>query len=341
VLFRLDEGSDQAWALFKTLADGGIWSIRPNRGRGPYAAEFEGARIQLHLQAEPWLRQWLDRPRQEPYAQQWQAAVDRMAALFPGDPVSLRARPIALPGRRADEVVAAFAELGRWQGQRMTLRQLSARCFWGDSKLLDNRQELLQGLYPALRLSPRGLLVNLYLPARVEAVLFIENLDSYLEALAQRTLTDAAGLILVYSAGFRGSAERVRQRAQVCLHYSGDGSADRQRQLKAWWFGETRSDLPCFFWGDLDYAGIAILKALRQRFTGMEAWQPGYTAMLERLPDGHPAKDAGKQDQLDPGETGCRYADERLLPALRRTGRFLDQEAINWQDYLTDGAHHG
>jgi len=73
----------------------------------------------------------------------------------------------------------------------------------------------------------------------------------------------------------------------------------------------------------------------------MEAWQPGYTAMLERLPDGHPAKDAGKQDQLDPGETGCRYADERLLPALRRTGRFLDQEAINWQDYLTDGAHHG
>jgi len=341
VLFRLDEASDRAWALFKALADAGIWSIRLKRARGPYAAEFEGARIQLRLEAEPRLRAWLGRPRQEPYAQQWQAAVDRMAALFPGDPTSLRARPIALSGRSADEVVEAFTGIGAWVKAGLTLRQLSARCFWGNSKLLDSRQELLLGLYPTLCLSPRRLLVNLYLPPRVAAVLFIENLDSYLEALANPQLTDAAGLILVYSAGFRGSAERVRQRAQVCLHYSGDSSPQRQRQLEDWWFGETRSEPPCYFWGDLDYAGIAILKALRQRFTRMQAWQPGYAPMLERLAQGHPAQDAGKQEQLDPGESGCRYADERLLPALRHTGRFLDQEAITWQTCLGDEAATG
>ncbi|MGD8588856.1 MAG: DUF2220 family protein [Chromatiales bacterium] len=337
LLFRMDEISDQAWALFKTLADDGIWSIRLNRRRGPYDAEFLGARIQLQLEAEPILREWLGRPRQVPYAQQWQAAVDRMAARFPGDPAGLRGRPIALPGRSAEDVLEAIAEIGVWVNEGLTLRQLSARCFWGDSKLLDSRQELLQGLYPELFLSPRRLLVNLYLPPRVEAVLFIENLDSYLDALAQRSLTDAAGLILVYSAGFRGSAERVRQRDQVCLHYSGAGSAQRQRQLENWWFGETDSVLPCYFWGDLDFAGIAILKALRQRFTHMQSWQPGYTLMLERLARGHPAEDAGKQEQLDPGETGCRHADERLLPALRRAGRFIDQEAVSWQECLGDG----
>jgi hypothetical protein len=56
--------------------------------------------------------------------------------------------------------------------------------------------------------------------------------------------------------------------------------------------------------------------------------------MLERLARGHPAEDAGKQEQLDPGETGCRYADERLLPALRVAERFIDQEAVTWEECL-------
>ena len=335
VLFRLDEASDQTWVLFKALADAGVWSIRLNRRRGPYDPEFLGARIQLHLKAEPWVRQWLDRPRQEPYVQQWQAAVDQMAAHFPGDPACLRARPIKLPGRGAAEVAAAFTKIGSWVREGLTLRQLSARGFWGNSKLLDNRQELLQGLYPELCLSPRRLLVNLYLPARVRAMLFVENLDTYLDAISQRSLADAAGLILVYSAGFRGSAERIRQRDQVCLHYSGEGTLERQRQLEDWWFDETESFMPCYFWGDLDYAGIAILKALRQRFTQMEAWQPGYAPMLERLGEGHLANETSKQEQVDPGLCGCPYADRYLLPALRSCGRFLDQEAVTWNVCLS------
>jgi len=88
--------------------------------------------------------------------------------------------------------------------------------------------------------------------------------------------------------------------------------------------------LPCHFWGDLDYAGIAILKSLRRRFPTIEAWKPGYALLLEQLSDGHMVGEAGKQEQVDPGDSGCRYADRQLLPAIRRHARFLDQEAVTW-----------
>jgi hypothetical protein len=257
-----------------------------------------------------------------------------MAQRFPGDTASLRQRSIQIPGRIAEEVVEALVAVGTQATKGPTLRQLSARCFWGDSKLLDGRQELLRGLFPDLSVTPRRLLVDLYLPPKIEGVLFIENLDSYLDALGQRSVTDAVGLVLVYSAGFRGSAERIRRREGVCLHYHGETSLAQRQRLEMWWFGESDEVLPSLFWGDLDYAGIAILKTLRLRFPDMLAWQPGYRPMLERLADGHRAVDAGKQEQADPGESGCPYADLQLLPSIRKLGRFVDQESVTWRECL-------
>lgn len=37
---------------------------------------------------------------------------------------------------------------------------------------------------------------------------------------------------------------------------------------------------------------------------------------------------ANKERQADPETTGCAYADEVLLTALRSVGRFVDQEAF-------------
>ncbi len=338
-LFRLDEASDRAWQLFKLLANEGIWEIHLKRRRDPFDAEFSGARIRLSLDAESVLREWLDRPRQELYSKQWQRALVSLAQHFPGDPASLR--PIQIPGRSAAEVVAAFSAVRALAAEGLTLRQLSARCFWGDSKLLDKREDLLRVLYPDLHITPRRLLVNVYLPPCIEGVLFIENLDSYLDALEQRFLADTAGLVLVYSAGFRGSAERVRQPDRVCLHFSGDASPEQRQRLEAWWFGAVEESLPCYFWGDLDYAGIAILKVLRLRFPGIEAWQPGYAPMLKRLADGHRVVDAGKQEQVDPGVSGCAYADRQLLPAMREQGRFLDQEWVSWRSSMIGGKVDG
>jgi len=137
---------------------------------------------------------------------------------------------------------------------------------------------------------------------------------------------EANGLALVYAAGFRGGAGRIREQGAALLHYS--GSNVEQTRFENWWFGEDYlSPGPLFFFGDLDYAGMAILAALRQRFGEVTAWEPGYAPLLERLQngEGHLPEDADKQQQIDPGSTGCPYADTVLLPAMRRFG-FIDQE---------------
>lgn len=58
----------------------------------------------------------------------------------------------------------------------------------------------------------------------------------------------------------------------------------------------------------------------------MRAWRPGYEPMVTALQSdtAHRADDRG---QVDPGVTGCSYADEVLLPAIRRFGG-LDQEWV-------------
>ncbi|MEQ9509306.1 MAG: hypothetical protein RLN92_09695, partial [Alloalcanivorax xenomutans] len=68
----------------------------------------------------------------------------------------------------------------------------------------------------------------------------------------------------------------------------------------------------------------------RHSLPQLTAWRPGYEPMLLALEDaqGHGAEQAGKARQNDPGNTGCPYADQQLLPALRDCRRFLDQEGF-------------
>jgi len=83
-----------------------------------------------------------------------------------------------------------------------------------------------------------------------------------------------------------------------------------------------------FFWGDLDFSGMAILSSLKKVFPTIKAWKTGYDPMLCMLESGggHTPKEAGKDNQDDPSITGCDYADKVLLPLLRSKKRFLDQE---------------
>jgi hypothetical protein len=159
-------------------------------------------------------------------------------------------------------------------------------------------------------------------------VLFIENQDSYTLACEGRPQA-ASGLALVYAAGFRGTAERLRQREGVRLHYAGAGQSSWQASFEQWWFGQAAPAGPLAFWGDLDFAGMAILAGLRQRFGGLSAWAPGYRPLLEQLRNqgGHALEAADKQGQTDPGNTGCPFADRKLLPAIREYGG-VDQELL-------------
>jgi hypothetical protein len=211
----------------------------------------------------------------------------------------------------------------------MTLRQLSATLFWGDSKILDDRGELVVALLPRLEIRDRVLVIAVHLPARCRGVLFVENQDTYTAAAASATSPDARELAVVYAAGFRGTAARVRSRSGAMLHFAGAGLRQLAQDFETWWYDDGPSFGPCWFWGDLDFAGMQILKLLRMRFPGLSAWRPGYEPMVAKLRSGGGYRDAvgDSRGQVDPGATGCDFADRELLPAIREHGR-RDQEAL-------------
>ena len=74
---------------------------------------------------------------------------------------------------------------------------------------------------------------------------------------------------------------------------------------------------------------MQILKSLRSRFEDLRAWQPGYEPMLTHLRNfgGYGTAVVEGKGQVDPGQTGCAYADSVLLPAIREFGQ-MDQERL-------------
>ncbi len=327
-LFRFDDEAKQQWHLLRSL-HGTVLEVDLDRKRAPYDAEYVGARLRLIPAAEDTLRRWLERPRVSPYAVQWREAVSLHAYAFADGGAALATRPLQLPGKTATDLAAGFARIADYADAGLSLRQLSARCFWGHSKFLDDRAALLAASLPSLRVQPRAIVVNVFLPREIEGVLFIENQDTYVRAAAGNP--DAAGsLALVFASGFRGSAQRIRERDGVSLHYHAACTDAHRATFESWWFSRTE-EMPAWFWGDLDYSGLAILKALRSRFGNVRAWEPGYSAMLRIMQDGggHAREVADKEDQSHPGTTGCAYADQVLFPAIQQHATFVDQEAVN------------
>jgi hypothetical protein len=327
-LYRHGESADLSWALLRGL-EGQIFELRLDRKRAPLDPEYVGASLRFIDGGESICRAWLSRPRQKRYQEEWALAVEAYADAFAHGGKSLRERSVKVSGKSAADVVSAFALISRYTCSNLTLRQLSARCFWGHSKVLDSREDLLRQLYPDLQIAPRPVLVHVHLPEMLDGVLFIENQDTYVQALSGRPEA-VKGLVLVYGAGFRGSAERVRAHDGVSLHYHGSGEGISLKSFEAWWFGSQSPAWPVWFWGDLDYSGMAILKALRLRFGDVQAWPAGYAPLVQLLHDGdgHSPDTADKAEQIDPGVTGCAYADQKLLPAIRQFGRFVDQEIV-------------
>ncbi len=322
-LSRNDEAADQLWALVEALERDGVLQVREAR-RAAYDSRWQGAKLAFALESEETLRRWLDRAPTERAMEAWCRAVDAHAGAFPGSCEPLLQRRIAITGRTSEEVVAALARIATLSGPG-TLRQLSAYAFWGDSKVLDERGDLIAGLFPQLEIVDRAIVVAAHLPLIGNGILFIENQDTYTSA-TRGTPAQARGLALIFASGFRSSARRIRTRSGVVLHYAGPGAANGQSAFDRWWFEGDEPTGPCCFWGDLDFAGMQILKSLRQRFGEVTAWRPGYEPMLDMLrrAGGYHGGDASR-GQIDPGDTGCAFTDSVLLPAIREFGQ-LDQE---------------
>jgi hypothetical protein len=324
-LQRADAAADQAWAMVVELERRGVLAIR-RTARGPYDVDWLAAKIAFSPEAEPTLRNWLGRDWNAPAALVWRRAIERYADSFRDAGAALLPQRIVIENRSAEDIVAALAGAAKLT-MPMTLRQLSATVFWGNSKILDDRGELVAALLPHLEIRDRTLVMAVHLPRECRGVLFIENQDTYTTAAAG-TPVEARELALVFAAGFRGSAARVRSRSGSLLHFAGAGRFESAERFDSWWYEKGPAFGSSWFWGDLDFAGMQILKSLRDRFEGLCAWAPGYESMRVQLQmrGGYGARIDDAKGQVDPIVTGCPYADSALLPAIRRYGQ-LDQES--------------
>ena len=325
-LRRGDAQADLTWECIGELERAELLAIKHGR-RSAYDLPWHNAKLAFHPASEPVLRDWLQRPALESFVRQWQRAVEQAADRFPGGYAALLARPINIAGRTAAEVVDAVASIGEIKSAA-TLRQISTHVFWGASKILDGRGDLIAALFPGLAIRPRSIVAAVHLPVDIRGVLFIENQDTYTAAVDGEPAA-AANHALIYMAGFRGAAARIRSRDGVSLHFGGPGSSYRRDEFERWWFAAVPLPVEPAFWGDLDFAGMQILKALRMRFGDVVAWRHGYEPMLQnrRRCGASPSLAAELPAQADPGTTGCSYADTQLLPTIREYG-FWDQETI-------------
>ena len=82
------------------------------------------------------------------------------------------------------EVVEAFARIATLNGP-LTLRQLSATVFWGDSKVLDARRELIEALFPQRHQLPQNIFMLLHITfCGGAAGLGLDELDFCVQQLA-------------------------------------------------------------------------------------------------------------------------------------------------------------
>lgn len=286
--------------------------------------------------AEALVRIWMNMPQINAQQQRWLEALDSSTNEYNLDLEFLR--QFGYPGVYGpEELLLSLNKIKHYvllhNTESLSWRRLSARFFFGDSKYLEslNRQQWLKAIFPQLqtRIKARELLLTVHLVAAPQGVLIIENQDTFCWLCEQsQNIPCVKHLHLVYGHGFTGSAQRARDRLAIRFNFNVDGQLSELVGFEQSWFQQSESELPFYFWGDLDFSGLAILKALRQNFPYLTAWQPGYQPMLAALEQGvgHTPEQAGKTGQYFSEHCGCNYADQTLAPALVKTGLFIDQE---------------
>jgi len=318
-----------AWAAVDGLVDQG-WTkcgYRLHRKHGARQERRPYLDFKWPAEIEDCVRRALNRPsKTNSYASNWRVLVGEVDLSLPEARLSqIAATPLIVSGRSAQEVFARFLQIRELANEPLLLREVSSRLFWGLSKLLDGRSDAVAALLDSEEcpFPEQPIVLNVHLGAGFKSFLFVENHVSF-ERLKRRD--DLGEYALIYCAGFRGAAARLRRPGGCSVYYARTSSPDAMAGFEKLLFSYGNPTV--FFWGDLDFSGMAILSSLRSTFPSAEAWQPGYAPMLKRLidGDGHSPAEAGKERQRPVAATGCPYADQVLIPALNRAGRFVDQE---------------
>jgi hypothetical protein len=311
----------QAWGWFRIKTD------KIQTGKAGYELN-----PRLEIIDEAALRKVTGRPEPIKSAQQlWKEAVSGLLNVDEDVRVAIANQKLEILGKTAEEIVERLNLLPTLIDEPLLLREISARLFWGHSKVLDNRQALVAAILNAEEcpFPEAPIQLQVFLPqGDFTGVLFIENLVSF-EQATRDTSGRFGGLALIFASGFKGAAKRLRTKTGTSVYFAGHGNLSTQsnQRFLSWLFDDDES-LPTWFWGDLDYSGMQILKSLINSFKDLDAWQLGYQPMLEALSagQGHAPEESGKTNQKPVDSTGSIYADQQLLPVIRRLCKFVDQE---------------
>lgn len=330
--------ADYHWSLLGQMERAGWIRLHvdpPRRGRNATAGYYRNPKAELA--DEEGLRHLTGRDRPDDVTR-WRQTLVAAAVTALGDaqhPV------VAMLARRAErfrltdnaaEVADRLLRLREMDPASFLLREASSQLFWGHSKVLDQQEDLIAALLgveecPFLQ-SP--IQISVVMPhVECRSVLFVENLATF-ERLSRHGGPPETAL--VFASGYKGTARRLRSPTGASLYFRWPDLPNVQAaEHFARWLhrlDDIAAPMPVLFFGDLDYEGMGILKALRECFPGACTYRPGYEQLLALLGEGHSAEVASKTGQRDPGTTGCDYADDVLLPALRKAGRFVDQELL-------------
>lgn len=288
--------------------------------------------ITLTAAGEECLREWTGRAFPGASGHRlWRTAVSSRDGVPESLKQALLKRPILIGRRDAasvlDRLIWACTAFGRTTKRRV----VSAKAFWGMSKVLDHRDDLIRQI--AQESDPlwqrRALLMHVHALVPVPSgILFVENLDAF-DAVCQGDVPVPPSWWVLFAAGFKGSSQRLLWPGGVRWFTEAGATRLSAEALEEGLRKAACGECESAFWGDLDFAGMQILREIRRTIPATVAWRPGYSKLVALLEAGvcHEPEESAKSGQADPGSTGCEYCDLELLAAMRTSGAFVDQEA--------------
>jgi hypothetical protein len=342
-IFRPETNADReiAWHMLDVLAADGIGTIEYRKAARHGSREDRRPVFDVSTAPgiEERLRVFYGRPRPGlGYSEEWRSLVVS-SDLDEGAKAAIAELPLLIKGRSANDVFCGLMSIRERHdpSESIYIREVSSRAFWGLSKILDGRTDLVAALLglPECPYPSQPIHLNVYFAGGCSWMLFVENKTSFerairdaREALVHGRASAYFGAALIYCGGFMGTSGRLRKPSGSRTFYCLDevSKASEVAKFDAVFYGD--AEIEVAFWGDLDPAGMAILSSLRSSFPLARAWEPGYAHMLARLNagEGHDPDESRKSGQKPIASTGCPYADGLLIPALVKHERFVDQE---------------
>lgn len=142
---RFESDKETLWAEACQLQALGWLRLTPPAAARSASGYAQDVRVSVISPSE--VRAAVGRPeRVKSAAERWREAVNQHLDAHPSVKESVSNYCIDLSGRSMADVVLRLNELQRLKDQPLLLREVSARLFWGMSKVLDDRQRLVAAL---------------------------------------------------------------------------------------------------------------------------------------------------------------------------------------------------